>query len=238
MAISGINSTSDAYMKLSSMKSINSAKDNAAGVAIVEGMKAQATENKVVADGASSKQDMLNVTDGALQNITNSLQRMRELSIKAGNTANADSDKATIQEEVEQLKQGITSIAQNTEFNTKKLLNGDSDTDTNATLASLGISDYDVTSGNFDVSTIDAAIKKVNAQRSTTGATSNALDSTIAYNKLSNENLTSSFSKVEDLDVGKAVSDMKKEEVINEYKTFAQQAKQNQEQGMINLLNM
>ncbi len=236
MAVSGINSTSDSYTKLSSMKSINSAKDNAAGAAIVEGMKAQATENDVLADGAKSKQDMLNVTDGALQNISDSLQRMRELTIKAGNAANTDSDKATIQEEVEQLKQGITSIAQNTEFNTKKLLNGD--LDTNATLDSLGIADYDVTSGNFDVSTIDDAIKKVNSQRSTTGATSNALDSTIAYNKLSNENLTSAFSKVEDLDVGKAVSDMKKEEVLNEYKTFAQQAKQNQEQGMINLLNM
>ena len=236
MAVTGINSTSDAYIKLSSMKNINSAKDNAAGAAIVEGMKAQATQNNVVADGAASKQDMLKVADGGLQSISDSLQRMREISIQAGNATYSDSDKAAIQEEIEQIKQGISSVARNTEFNTKKLLNGD--TDNNATLEALGIADYDVTSGKFDVSVIDDAIKTINSKRANIGATSNALDSTIAYNRLSNENLTSSFSKVEDLDVGRAVSDKKKEEVLNEYRTFAQQAKQDQAQSMINLLNI
>ncbi|MFA9462905.1 MAG: flagellin [Velocimicrobium sp.] len=236
MSVSGISSTNDAYTKLSSMKNINSAKDNAAGAAIVEGMKAQATENNVLADGAESKQDMLSVTDGGLQSISDSLQRMRELSIQAGNATNTDSDKATIQEEIEQLKQGISSTAGNTEFNTKKLLDGNSDS--NATLGALGISDYDVTSGDYDVSVIDDAIKTINSKRSSVGATSNALDSTVAYNKLSNENLTSSFSKMEDLDVEKAVSDQKKEEILNEYKTFAQKMEQNQVQGTLNLLNM
>lgn len=236
MAVSGIKSTNDAYTKLSSMKNINSAKDNAAGAAIVEGMKAAATQNKVIADGAATKQDMLRVTDGGLQSIANSLKRMRELSVQAGNATYTSDDRAGIQDEIEQLKQDITSVAGNTEFNTKKVLSGDSEN--NIALESLGIADYDVTSGSFDLSAIDNAIKTVNSQRSGIGAQSNSLDSTIAYNKLSHQNLTDAFSRVEDLDVGKAISDQKKEEVLDEYKNFAQQAKQDQQQKMVNLLNM
>ncbi|MEG1741838.1 MAG: flagellin [Acetivibrio sp.] len=237
MAISGINNTSDAYTKLSSMKNINSAKDNSAGAAIVEGMKAQATESSVLADNAGSKKDLLNVADGGLQIITNSLQRMRELSIQAGNGTYTTQDRSTIQDEIEKLKQDITSTANNTEFNTKKLLNGQSESTADSTLDALGLTDYDVTSGSFDTSKIDEALKKLGSQRGSIGATSNALDSTIAYNKLSNENLTASYSRIEDLDVEKAVSDMKKEEVLEEYRTFAQQAKQSQDAGALRLLN-
>lgn len=235
MAVSGINSTSDAYTKLSTMKDINSAKDNAAGAAIVEGMKAQATQQDVIADNSATKQDMLKVSDGGLSSITNSIQRMRELSVKAGNATYTANDRSSIQEEIEQLKQNISQIANNTEFNTKKLLNGDSGT--NETLDALGLADYDVSNGDFDISVLDDALKTVNSQRSSIGATSNALDSTIAYNKLSSENLTSSYSQIEDLDAEQAVSDMRKEEVLNEYRMFASQANLNQEQGMLKLLN-
>lgn len=236
MELSGMNRIQDTYEKLSSMKNINYAKDNAAGSAIVEGMKANATQSRVITEGASSKKDSLNVSDDALQGITDSLHRMRELSIQSANATYSTSDKVALQEEIEQLKQGISFTAKNTEFNTKKLL--DENSDNNATLQALGIADYDVTSENLDVSVIDDAIQKVNLNRSDIGATSQALDSTIAYHKLSNENLTAAFSKVEDLDVGKAVSDMKKKEIFKEYKMFAQQAKENQEQNMVDILKM
>lgn len=236
MELSGMKEMTSTYAKLSSMKGINSAKDNAAGTAIVEGMKAQATEQSIIADGASSKKDSLQVTDGALQSITDNLNRIRELSIQSGNATYSTEDKESLQKEIEQLKQGISFTAKNTEFNTKKVL--DENTENNATLQALGMEGYDVTNGNFDVSVIDDAIQMINSNRSSIGASSNALDSTIAYNKLANENLTLAYRKVEDLDVGKAVSNMKKGEVLNEYRTFAQQAEQNQAQSMIDLLKM
>lgn len=253
MAISGIKANTDLFLKLSTFKKINSAKDDAAGAAILEGLKSQKKGYDTGASNAASGKDMLSTAEGGLGSITDSLQRMRELSIQAGNATYTDDDRASIQGEIEQLKQNITSVTKNTEFNTKKLLDGSADRlhiasnpdgsgsnisiDSSA-LAKLGIEDYDVTNGNFNIEDIDDALKMVSSQRGTIGAKSNALDSTIAFNKLSSQNLSASSQRMEDLDVGKAVSDQKKEEILEQYRNFAQQAKQNQGQNFLNLINM
>ena len=110
--------------KLSSGLRINRAGDDAAGLAISEKMRGQirgltqASRNS--ADGIS----MIQTAEGALNETTNILQRMRELAVQASNDTNTTSDREEIQKEINALTEEVDRIANNTEFNTQKLLNG------------------------------------------------------------------------------------------------------------------
>lgn len=123
-----LNINSDAKAKsterLSSGYRINRAADDAAGLAISEKMRAQirglerATYN--VEDGIS----LIQVADGAMQEVTEICQRIRELAVQAANDVNTEEDREIIQEEIDWLKEGINDIGRNTEFNTMKILQG------------------------------------------------------------------------------------------------------------------
>ncbi|MFW5671178.1 MAG: flagellin [Acetivibrio ethanolgignens] len=252
MAVSGINNqVAASYEKLSSMKQINKAADNAAGLAIVNKMESQTNGYDVGTKNTQTGQDLLKTADGALESITNSLQKIREISVQAYNAVYAPEDKAALQNEVQSLKDGIREVARNTEFNTLKLLDGSmADLNlamnpdgtgmeiqmANATLDTLGIEDYDVT-GNFDISKIDAALEKVTSARASLGASSNAMDSAINYNQLASQNLTAASSRIEALDVEKEVAKQKKNEILQQYQLFTQQAKQEEEKKKAGLLN-
>ncbi|KSV58490.1 flagellin [Acetivibrio ethanolgignens] len=252
MAVSGINNqVAASYEKLSSMKQINKAADNAAGLAIVNKMESQTNGYDVGTKNTQTGQDLLKTADGALESITNSLQKIREISVQAYNAVYAPEDKAALQNEVQSLKDGIQEVARNTEFNTLKLLDGSmADLNlamnpdgtgmeiqmANATLDTLGIEDYDVT-GNFDISKIDAALEKVTSARASLGAGSNAMDSAINYNQLASQNLTAASSRIEALDVEKEVAKQKKNEILQQYQLFTQQAKQEEEKKKAGLLN-
>ena len=110
--------------KLSSGLRINRAGDDAAGLAISEKMRGQirglTQSSRNAADGIS----MIQTAEGALNETTNILQRMRELAVQAGNDTNTTSDREEIQKEIDALTEEIDRIANNTEFNTQKLLNG------------------------------------------------------------------------------------------------------------------
>ncbi|MCR5793568.1 MAG: flagellin [Lachnospiraceae bacterium] len=244
MPISGIGYSSPIYSQLSSGRRINSAADDAAGSAIAAHLASQATQQSTQARNDSITQSALNVSDEALGSISDSLQRIRELSVQASNGTYTANDRSSIQDEINQLKEGISSVARNTEFNTQKLLDGSSSVggvSNNATLDALGISDYDVTSGNFDIQKIDDAISMVSSMRSGTGATSNALDQSIAYERLSSQQMVSSQSAIEDLDIGSAVSELKKQQVLEQYQIFTQKAilnQQAQEAGLLQTMSM
>lgn len=252
MAISGIgHSTEQYYKQLSSGKRINSAADDAAGLAIAEKLQTQTNGYDIGARNAGTAQDMINVADGGLSSITDSLQRMRDLSVQASNTAIYGADEiSAMQDEISQLKDSISSIAGNTQFNTMNILDGSmgnahiatnpdgSGTSLNmpdATLQALGIDNYDVT-GNFDISTIDKALELVSGARSMLGAQSNALDHTISYNHTASYNTTASRSRIEDLDYGKAVSDLKKNQIMEEYRLHMQKKQEDENGRVIQLL--
>ena len=122
----GVNNTAagKSMEKLSSGLRINRAGDDAAGLAISEKMRGQirgltqASRNS--ADGIS----MIQTAEGALNETTNILQRMRELAVQASNDTNTSSDREEIQKEINALTEEVDRIANNTEFNTQKLLNG------------------------------------------------------------------------------------------------------------------
>ena len=110
--------------KLSSGLRINKAGDDAAGLAISEKMRGQIRGLTQASRNASDGISMIQTAEGALNETTNILQRMRELAVQASNDTNTTSDRNEIQKEINALTQEVDRIANNTEFNTQKLLNG------------------------------------------------------------------------------------------------------------------
>lgn len=247
--ISSLNSSVD-YGTIASGKKINSAADDAAGLAISNKLESQADGLTTGAGNAKDGIAALNVADGALSGISDSLQRIRELSVKAMNGLNSASDLKSIQSEIGGLLEGIQQTSKGTQYNTKSLLDGSMATldiannpdgtgmsikMVDSTLSSLGIEGYDVTK-DFDIKDIDDAISKVNESRSSIGASTNALDYGYNYNTNTSLQTTGAQSRIEDLDVPKAISEVKKNEVLEEYKNAMLKSQMNQESLVTKLL--
>lgn len=122
----GVNNTAagKSMEKLSSGLRINRAGDDAAGLAISEKMRGQIRGLEQSSRNSSDGISMIQTAEGALNETTNILQRMRELAVQSANDTNTADDREQIQKEMTQLGEEIDRIANNTEFNTKKLLNG------------------------------------------------------------------------------------------------------------------
>ncbi|ANF98486.1 flagellin Hag [Paenibacillus bovis] len=110
--------------KLSSGLRINRAGDDAAGLAISEKMRGQIRGLDQASRNAQDGISMIQTAEGALNETHDILQRMRELSVQSGNDTNTSDDRAQLQKEVDELAKEITRISNTTEFNTKKLLDG------------------------------------------------------------------------------------------------------------------
>ncbi len=232
MRIAGISNTNSLYGKIASGKRIQTAADDAAGLAISNKLKRNQNGLDVGASNIKDGIGAANIKDGALGSMQDSLQRIRELSLKASNGLYGDDEKQMIQKEVDQLLHGIQYTATATQFNEMKLLDGSmadmeiaSNPDgtgikiqmENLSLKGLGLEGYNVT-GNFDLGAIDAAMKKINDARSSTGASTNALEHAYNYNTGASYNLLSSRSRIEDLDIPKAVSEQQKSKLLGDYR--------------------
>ena len=119
------NSTSKSLEKLSSGLRINRAGDDAAGLAISEKMRGQIRGLDMASKNAQDGISLISTAEGALNETHSILQRMRELAVQASNDTNTESDRSEMQKEIDQLTTEISRISTDTEFNTKKLLNGD-----------------------------------------------------------------------------------------------------------------
>lgn len=251
MSVNSISSKNsyNIYSQLSSGKRINRAADDASGLAIGQKMRRHETGLNVGAQNIQDSMGALNVADGALDGMMDYLQRMRELGLRAKNGLYSDSDKASLQTEIDQLKEGIQSLAKNTSFNEQKLLDGSmadmhiaSNPDgsgmeiglENTTLEALGIADFDVT-GDFDLSAIDKAMDMVAGARSSAGAYTNRLEHAYNYNMAASEEMTRSRSRIEDLDMPVAISEKKKQDLLMQYQNLMLRNKMNQK-GLVTRL--
>lgn len=242
----GIN----AYTRIASGQRINGAADDAAGLSITKGMESQTQGHSVNQDNMASMNNLANTAEGALSSIHDSLGRMRELALQASNGILTDSDRSIIQSEIDQLKQGISDVAKNTEFNTMKLLDGsfaNKHTAMNpdgsgkqisiesAALENLGIKDFDVT-GAFDISDIDGAMEKVTESRSNLGSVSNAFEHAINNSKNSEVNLTAARSRIGDADIAQEISNLKREQLLQQYQIYTQKMKEDQERAKFGVI--
>lgn len=119
-----VSSQSKSTERLSSGYRINRAGDDAAGLAISEKMRGQIRGLDKASSNAQDGISLVQTAEGALQETQNILQRMRELAVQASNDTNTDDDRTQIQNEIDQLTQEVDRIANTTEFNSKKLLDG------------------------------------------------------------------------------------------------------------------
>jgi flagellin len=119
-------SLSKAMEQLSTGKRINTAADDAAGLAIGNKMTAQVRGLNQAVRNANDSISMIQTAEGATQEITNMLQRMRELAVQSANDTNTDTDRGSLDAEFEQLSEEINRIAESTQFNTKNVLAGTS----------------------------------------------------------------------------------------------------------------
>ncbi|WP_425058935.1 B-type flagellin [Sporomusa carbonis] len=172
--------------KLSSGYRINSAADDAAGLAISEKMRGQI---RGLNQASSNAQDAISLTqtaEGALDETTSILQRMRELAVQASSDTLTEDDRTAIQDEVNQLRQEIDRIADDTEFNTKKLLNGElsktaTASGTNAASIDSAVAGTNTKAGVYDVTFTTAATQatvgsQANATANSTGTLTTATD--------------------------------------------------------------
>lgn len=119
------NLLAKSLQRLSSGYKLNNAKDNPAGMAMAKRMNAQIEGISVAGQNASDGVSIIETADGALSEVSSMLQRMNELAVKSSNGTMTDEDREIIQSEIRQLKEEITRVADTTEFNGQKLLNGE-----------------------------------------------------------------------------------------------------------------
>ncbi|WP_434577711.1 flagellin [Thermoanaerobacterium thermosaccharolyticum] len=236
--------TQKALQKLSSGYRINSAADDAAGLAISEKMKSQIAGLNMAQRNAQDGISLLQTAEGALNETSSILQRMRELVVQASSDTNTAQDRQNIQKEITQLNSEIDRIASQTEFNTKKLLNGDisstgltfqiganaaqniSITIAKMDSSTLGVNSLDVSISTLTsdqisawLSTIDIAINTVSGQRADLGAVQNRLEHTINNLGTASENLTAANSRIRDVDMAQEMMEFTKDNILNQAAT-------------------
>jgi len=230
--------------KLSSGLRINRAGDDAAGLAISEKMRAQIRGLDMASKNAQDAISLIQTAEGALNETHSILQRMRELAVQAANDTNNDNDRLELQKEVEQLIQEIDRIAKDTEFNTKKLLDGSLSGSGKALVfhiganegqnikltisamtsitGALGVSGVNISSqsgANAAITTIQQAIDKVSSERAKLGAYQNRLEHTINNLGTASENLTAAESRIRDVDMAKEMMEFTKMNILQQAAT-------------------
>ncbi len=242
--------------KLSSGYRINRAADDAAGLAISEGLRAQTGGLKVAVRNAQDGISVVQTAEGALTETHSILQRMRDLSVQAKNDgALSDDDKTKADKEFQALTKELDDIANKTSFNGTKLLDG-SYTAKEFQVGADSTDTLSVSIGNMDSATllggaqsvstaagagtaldaIDAAIGKVSDQRADLGANQNRLEHKINNLNVAVENLSASESRIRDTDMASEMMNFTRSQILSQAGT-AMLAQANQApQGVLSLL--
>lgn len=211
--------------QLASGSRINKAADDAAGLAISEGLKSQTRSISVAQRNANDGISMVQTAEGGLNEVSNILIRMRELGVQASSDTMGDKERGFLNKEVQQLKSESQRITQSTKFGDKKLIDGSggsfdfqvginndnegdriafNSAETDASIDSLGIADFDFSTkdgAQEALSKVDNAQTKVNGFRAGLGALQNRLTSTVDNLGVQNENLQAANSRIRDTDV-------------------------------------
>ncbi len=249
--------------RLSSGLRINSAKDDAAGLAISDRMTSQIRGLNQAARNANDGISMSQTAEGALQESTNLLQRMREIAVQSANDTNTAQDRLSLNSEFEQLQAEIDRIANNTQFNSQNLLDGTFDpanggsaavfhvgANENQTISvSVGQADavtlgvdsgsidvLDVVNANTAIGVIDTAIGSIDTIRGDLGAIQSRMESTIANLTNVAENLSASRSRIMDADIAMETSAMTRSNILQQAGVSVLAQANQQPQLALNLL--
>jgi flagellin len=244
--------------KLSSGYRINRAGDDAAGLTISEKMRGQINGLTKASANAQNGISLIQTAEGALNESQSILQRMRELTVQASNDTNVTADRNAIKEELYALTEEVTRIANQTEFNQMKLIDGsfsagkDLQIGANSgqninfkisqmTSTALGLSGIASSVGTYGSATaaitvVQTALDSVSTQRSALGALQNRLEHTIANADNTAENLQAAESRIRDVDMAKEMVKYSKDNILQQAaQSMLSQANQST-QGVLSLL--
>lgn len=250
----GINNNAQkaSLEKLASGSRINRAADDAAGLAIGEKMKAGIRSIRQDVRNANDGISMIQTAEGSMNEIGNILVRFRELSIQAASDTVGEGERKFIDKEVQALKQEINRLANNTEYNGRKLLNGEGGTidiqvgmnnvaeldryqfepeKSKATAEHLGLDGVGVETKEMaqeNLEKIDGAIMTLTSSRAELGALQNRLQSTISSLMIYDENLSAGRSRIMDVDMASETAELTKSNILAQAGTSVlSQANQN-----------
>ena len=233
-----------AMQRLSSGLRVNSAKDDAAGLAIAERMNTQVRGMNVAIRNANDGVSMAQTAEGALAKVGDALQRMRELAVQSRNGSNSDSDKNSLNKEFAELQKEITRVLGGTAFNDKKILGADgtgftfqvgANTDaedsitvafenmtSNAAVTAVTVSTASIGS-TADASAIasvidniDTALDTINDKRATFGATQSRFDAVISNLQQSVENQSAARSRIMDADFAVETANLSRSQILQQ----------------------
>jgi len=246
-----LNRASDALStsmtRLSSGLKINSAKDDAAGLQIATRMNSQIRGQNMAIKNANDGVSIAQTAEGALQESSNILQRMREIALQSRNDSNGTADRTALDKEYQQSIAELTRIAQSTNLNGKALIDGTagamefqvgagttSDNQITLTLStsfdasSLGMTGTTISgtsnganhsSVDASISAIDAALANINATRADLGAAQNRFSTTISNLQNINENASAALSRVQDTDFAAETAQLTKQQTLQQAST-------------------
>ncbi|MBL4717008.1 MAG: flagellin [Erythrobacter sp.] len=248
-----------AMERLSTGKRINSAKDDAAGLAITTSMTSQVRGMNQGIRNANDGISMAQTAEGALSEVTNMLQRQRELTVQASNNTYSADDLANLASEMTALNTQITSVLTNSEFNGQKLFDASAGTagvvtvqaganeadaididlsanlTTDTDLAAAAAVDVEALAAG-DIALFDTAIKTVSTVRAGLGASQNQLESAVTNLNNNITNLSDARSRIEDTDYSAETTALAKSQILSQASSaMLAQANQSQ-QNVLSLL--
>jgi flagellin len=257
------NDLNSAFAKLSSGLRINKAADDAAGLSIAQGLTSQINGLTQAVSNAQDGVNVAQIADGALGTVQNILQRMRTLTVQAGNEGTQDANSlSAITAEVGNLNTQLDNISKQTKFGQTNLLDGTytknfqvganggdtislnlSSANTQASALGLtgmtiavGSASYTTANASADLNTIDTAIKKISSARSQIGAVQNQLNYTITNLQTGITNVTSSRSNLTDADLATEVTSMTQSQILSSAATSVLAQANSAPQAILKLL--
>ena len=226
------------FRRLSTGLRISTAADDAAGLAISERLRAQVASLDQAKRNANDGISLVQTAEGALNEVSSILVRLRELAVQSANGSVSNQDKDTLDQEFQSLTDEVNRIGRSTEFSGIKLLDGSTSSVTfqvgNGTTAgidtisvslsaslstSLGLNSLDIGSGGSTstaITNIDAAINTVSSLRGSLGAVQNRLGSTINNLAVQVENLSAAESRIRDVDVAEETANLTRNQILQQ----------------------
>lgn len=224
--------------RLSSGLRINRAADDAAGLAIAEGLNSQVRGFQVAQRNAQDGINLVQIAEGALSEIGNMMQRIRELAVQASNGTNSTANRTALESEANELISAITDTIAQTDFNGINpftavaggiAVQSGADAGDTTTLTGLGVAytaatDLNLTAGTVDFSTaalasasitnVDTGLTNLNAKRATLGAVQNRLEFTINVLAIKEENSLASESAIRDADIARETTAFTRNQIL------------------------
>ncbi|MDF0604206.1 flagellin [Neisseriaceae bacterium TC5R-5] len=262
---SSSSSLQTSLQRLSSGLRVNSAKDDAAGLAISQTLTSAIRGNNQAIKNANDGISVGQTAEGALGQLAGSMQRIREIAVQASNGSVSDTNRSQLQNEVDQLTQEISRIVQTTEFNGTNLLSGGSvltfqvgsvgdasnQVSISATDLTAGgtLNTYNTDLGNTGtisvatqggasaaLASLDADIAKISNIRSTFGAVQNRFDAVVANLQNYTENLTAANSRIMDVDFAAETANLTKNQILQQAGTSILRTSNSLPQSALSLL--